>query len=494
MNIAVIGSGFAGLSAASYLAKAGHSVRIVEKNDTIGGRCRQFTHEGFKFDMGPSWYWMPEVFEKFFNDFGFKQSSFYNLVRLDPSYSIYFDDGKENIEADLNKLKNWFDQIEPNSSSKLEAFLKDAELKYEAGMNKFIQKPSISVSEFVDFELLSGLFKMDLLKSFSKHVRKYFKHPKLIQLLEFPVLFLGATPKEIPALYSLMNFADIVGGTWYPMGGMYEVIEAMEKVCVANGVNITTNANVSKIVVNDASKNATGLIINDVYEEFDLIVASSDYHHTEQLLPKEYRNYSESYWDKRKMAPSCLLFYVGINKRVSNIEHHSLFFDADFDKHSNEIYSTPKWPETPLFYVCAPSVTDPTVAPENHENLFFLIPIAPDLNDSEVQREEAFQKILKRFEEKTGNSIADHIVYKKSYCVSDFKEDYNAFKGNAYGLANTLNQTAILKPKLINKKVSNLFYTGQLTVPGPGVPPSIISGKLVAELINKKFKSNSIHI
>lgn len=487
LKIAVIGTGFSSLSCAAYLAKEGHEVIIFEKNDSPGGRCRQFKEQGFTFDMGPSWYWMPEVFEKFFNDFGRTASDFYQLDRLSPSYCIHFgDEAAVPVSDNLEELKQLFESLEKGAAAKLDQFLADASVKYDSGMNRFVHKPSLSVFEFAKWEIVKGFMKLDLLKAFSKHIRSYFKHPRIIQILEFPVLFLGATPQNIPALYSLMNYADLVGGTWYPQKGMFEIIRAMTAICENTGVKINYNSPVEKIAAGNGSKNAEGIIVNGKLLTFDYVIGGADYHHVDQnLLDKPYRNYSEKYWETREMAPSCLIYYIGVGKKLKNIVHHNLYFDTDFGQHAKEIYDTKKWPQHPLFYVCAPSVTDETVAPEGCENLFLLIPIAPGIKDDEAERERLFQQTMKRFEKLTNQPVIDEIVYKRSYALNDFISDYNAFKGNAYGLANTLKQTAFLKPKIRNKKLNNVFYTGQLTTPGPGVPPSIISGKVVAEYINK---------
>lgn len=486
-KIAVIGTGFSSLSCAAYLAKGGHKVTVFEKNDSPGGRCRQFKEQGFTFDMGPSWYWMPEVFEGFFNDFGKTTSDFYQLDRLSPSYSIHFgDEAAVPLSDKLDELKQLFESLEKGSAKKLDLFLADAAVKYDSGMNRFVHKPSLSVSEFAKWEIITGFMKLDLLKAFSKHVRSYFRHPRIIQILEFPVLFLGAKPQNIPALYSLMNYADLVGGTWYPQKGMFEIIKAMVTICEDMGVNIHYSTPVEKIVTESRSKKAKGIIVNGELRIFDYVVGGADYHHIDQkLLEKPFRNYPEKYWESREMAPSCLIYYIGVGKKLKNIIHHNLFFDTDFNKHAEEIYNTKKWPENPLFYVCAPSITDKTVAPENCENLFLLIPVAPGIKDSETERERLFKQTMKRFEKLTNQTIIEDIIYKRSYAINDFINDYNAFKGNAYGLANTLKQTAFLKPKIRNKHLKNVFYTGQLTTPGPGMPPSIISGKVVAEYIHK---------
>jgi len=485
---AVIGSGFAGLSAACHLAKAGYDVTVFEKNSTPGGRARKFEANGFIFDMGPSWYWMPDVFEKFFATFGKKPSDYYTLTRLDPSYRIYYSaDDQLDIPSGIDALCRMFDRLEPGSSKNLLKFLNEGKYKYDIGINELVYKPGLSLLELVDMKLMTGVFKLHVFQSISSYVRKYFKEKKLIQLLEFPVLFLGATPQKTPALYSLMNYADMALGTWYPQGGMHKVIEGMVQLAKELGVKFEFNSAVQRLELNAVK--AKGLVVNDQFRTFDYIVASADYHHVEQtLLPESFRHYNATYWDNRVMAPSSLIFYLGLNKKIEGVLHHTLFFDQDFGKHSEEIYENPQWPSSPQFYISCPSKTDSTVAPPGCENVFILIPVAPGLKDDEITREHYFNLVMDRFENMTGQSIRDSIIFKRSYAHNDFLADYNSFKGNAYGLANTLLQTANLKPSMVNKKVKNLFYTGQLTVPGPGVPPSLISGQVVAEVLMKQDK------
>ncbi len=484
----VIGAGFAGLSAATNLAKAGFDVVLLEKNKTLGGRARKLEIDGFTFDMGPSWYWMPDVFENYFKDFNTTVAQQYELIRLDPSYAVFF--GKDDvlrIPANLNEFYQLFEKHEKGSSEKLKQFLADAEYKYNVSMSDFVHKPSLSILEFVDFRILNAALRMDLFKSISKYIKKHFKNQKLVQLLEFPVLFLGAKPNETPALYSMMNYADIVLGTWYPMGGMAKIVDAMVNVALQQGVEIKSGEIVEKINIENGI--ATSVISNGKNYTADVVVGAADYHHIEQnLLEKPYRNYDEKYWKSRKMAPSCLMYYLGIDKKIEGLEHHNLFFDAPFDLHAEEIYDRPQWPSNPLFYSTCASKTDKSVAPEGKENLVLLIPIAVDIEDTEEIREKYFNIMMDRLEHLTGQSIKKHVVVKKSYAINDFKKDYNSFGGNAYGLANTLKQTAIFKPTLKNKKIKNLYYAGQLTVPGPGVPPSIISGQVVAKEIVKKLK------
>lgn len=488
-KVVVIGAGFAGLSAATTLSNKGFDVTLLEKNSSIGGRARKLEIDGFTFDMGPSWYWMPDVFENYFKQFNTSVKEQYDLIRLDPSYAVFF--SKEEvmrIPANLNEFYLLFEKYETGSSKQLKKFLAEAEYKYQVSMSDFVHKPSLSLLEFIDFRILNAVLRMDLFKSISKYIKKHFKDPKLIQLLEFPVLFLGAKPNETPALYSMMNYADIVLGTWYPMGGMFKIVEVIQKVAVEQGVKIKTNQTVTKINVTDGK--AVSVVSNDIVYKADVVIAAADYHHTEQyLLDEQYRNYKEDYWRSRKMAPSCLMYFIGINKKIEGLEHHNLFFDAPFDLHAEEIYDRPQWPSNPLFYSTCASKTDKNVAPEGKENLVLLIPIAVDIEDTEEIRERYFNIMMDRLEHLTGQTIKEHVIVKRSYAITNFKNDYNSFGGNAYGLANTLSQTAILKPSLKNKKVNNIYYAGQLTVPGPGVPPSIISGQIAATEIIKRFRN-----
>jgi phytoene desaturase len=488
-SVIIIGAGFSGLSAAAFMAKAGWNVTVIEKNGTAGGRARQLKEQGFTFDMGPSWYWMPDVFERFFSQFGKRVTDYYSLQRLDPSYRIYWSDTYTNIPANYEQFRSLFESMEKGSGIRLDQYLKEASLKYEIGIQDLVYKPGQSVTEFLDWKIIKNALKLDVFTSIKSHVSKFFKNKKLRQLMEFPILFLGALPQNTPALYSLMNYADIMGGTWYPEKGMFSIVDGMRKLAEELGVVFRYNENAEQIII---EKGAAKKLVTDKGEYVaDAIISGADYQFTDStLLPAAYRNYTDQYWNKKVLAPSCLLYYIGINKRLNNVLHHSLFFDVKFDQHASQIYSDPQWPDEPLFYLSVSSKTDSTVAPEGCENLVFLIPVASGLeNDTEELKEMYFQKILKRLERHTGQSIADSIIYKKSYSVSDFKRDYNSYKGNAYGLANVLSQTAIFKPSCQSKKVKNLFYTGQFTVPGPGVPPSLISGEVVSKQVIKAFKN-----
>ncbi|QYA25676.1 phytoene desaturase [Gramella sp. MT6] len=484
-KINIIGSGFSSLAASCYLAKAGYEVQVFEKNSTVGGRARQFKKDGFIFDIGPTWYWMPDVFERFFADFDKKTSDYYQLEKLDPAYQVYFDkDDSVLIPGNLNEIYDNFEKEEVGSADKLEKFITKARDNYDIAIKDLVYRPGVSPLELVTPETAKRLGRF--FTNISQEVRKDFTNKKLRKILEFPVLFLGAKPSDTPAFYSFMNYADFGLGTWHPKGGMYKVIEGIKDLAESHGVIFHLNSPVDKIITEKGK--AKGLVVNGKEHFADIVLSGADYHHSEQLLPEKLRQYSTGFWEKKTFAPSSLLFYVAFNKKIKNVSHHTLFFDSNFEDHAKDIYDDPKWPDNPLFYASFPSITDDSCAPEGKEAGIFLIPLAPDLEDTSEIREHYFNIIIDRFERITGQKIKSNIIFKESFCVNDFKEAYNSYKGNAYGMANTLFQTAFLRPKLRSKKVEHLYFTGQLTVPGPGVPPSLISGKLAAGLIEKNEK------
>ena len=483
-EITIIGGGFSSLAASCYLAQAGHKVTLLEKNNQIGGRARRLVKEGFTFDIGPTWYWMPDVFERFFSDFNKKPSDYYELEKLNPAYRVYF--GKNDfidIPDNAKSVSEVFEANEKGSGAVLNEFLTKAEANYHIAINNLVYKPGLSPLELITKDTIVRL--PLFFTSVSSRIKRQFKNKKLQQIMEFPVLFLGAKPSKTPAFYNFMNYADFGLGTWHPKKGMYVVIEAMEALAKSLGVEILTNQNVEKIET--ANGAATSIIVNGKRKPIDVLLSGADYAHTESLLDLESRGYSAKSWEKKTFAPSSLLFYVGFDKKIENVEHHTLFFDTDFEAHAKTIYDDPSWPSDPMFYASFPSKTDSYAAPEGKECVTFLIPIAPGIEDTEELREKYFTIIIQRLEQLTNQKLKEHILFKESFCVNDFVKDYNSYKGNAYGLANTLLQTAFLRPKLKSKKVRNLFFTGQLTVPGPGVPPSLISGKVVAEQILKQI-------
>lgn len=491
-SIVIIGGGFAGLAAACYLAKGGFRVTVLEKNGSLGGRARSFIEAGFTFDMGPSWYWMPDIFEQFFADFGYLVDDFYQLKRLDPSYRVFWSSSDFwDLPAGAEAVARIFEEAEPGAASKLEKFLRDASKKYQAGMYDYAQRPCLSLSEFLDMGMLKECLTMNLFGSYGRYVERMFDHPRIRQLLEFPVLFLGATAPKTPAMYSLMAYADIALGTWYPEGGMLRIVAAMEKLARSLGVQIRTNSEVVQVLCESGSNGpSVKSVVLDSGEQLfaDILLGSADYHHIETtLLPADYRSYSTNYWDKRVLAPSCVLFYLGVDTKVPGLLHHNLLFDEDFGLHAREIYETKQWPTRPHTYVCVPSKSDPHAAPMGSENIFVLIPVATGLKDDPARIEHYREIVLDKLKSISGIDLRPHLVVERAYSGKDFISDYHSFKGNAYGLANTLAQTAMLKPRIKSKKLRNLYFAGQLTVPGPGVPPSLLSGKIVAELISRDF-------
>lgn len=450
-----------------------------------GGRSQTFSADGFTFDMGPTWYWMPEVVDRLFKDIGEDRSAHFQLQQLDPAYRVYWKDSTyTDIPVKHEELVELFETLEPNGGKKLEKFLKDAKLKYDTAMGSFIENPGIRISELLQPGIFKDALKLDVFKSVEKDIANRFQSEKARNLLNFPVLFLGERPEKIPAMYTLMNYADLVLGTWYPEGGMNALAQALEKIAIQHGAQFHYKSPVESIETEN--DRVIGIRVNGDLHEYDGLIASADYHFVEQnLLPKKYRRYSEKYWQKRKMAPSALIFYLGFNRKLDFLDHHNLFFDEELKFHGREIYESPRWPSKPLFYACAATKSDPGVAPEGCENLMILIPIAPNLEDTPEERDKYLQMVIDRMELHGKQTIRPNLISSNSFAVNDFKKAYNSYQGNAYGLANTLKQTANLKPKL-KSKLKNLYFCGQLTVPGPGIPPSLISGKIAAKELAKE--------
>lgn len=485
----VIGAGFAGIAAAATLARHGFEVTVLEKNDKPGGRAGVWHDGGFSFDMGPSFYWMPEVFERFFAAFGTTPADHYELRRLDPSYKIIFGPGNElALPAGREAQRQVFELMETGAAAASDRYLADARIKYDLGMGTMVYRPALSWLEYVEPRLLRQLARTTVFRSLRRHVADHVKDSRLRSLLEFPALFLGAAPQDTPALYSLMNHADLVLGTWYPMGGMSRVVEAMVHVAKQEGARFRFGEPVERIDV--VNGRIVGMETARGHIEADVVIAAADYHHVEQeLLLPEHRQYSPEHWAGCRLAPATLLFFLGCNCRLPQLEHHTLFFDEPLDTHSAEIYDRPQWPSNPLFYASCPSRTDPSVAPAGHEGITVLIPIAPGLQDLDSMRERYYGIVMDRLERYLGLPLRHHVIVKRSYGITDLTTDHNAYRGNAYGLASTLRQTGPLRPRMKSAKVRGLYFAGQFTVPGPGVPPAIISGQVVGDLVHRETRS-----
>ncbi len=490
-NVIIIGAGFAGLSAACYLAYAGMNVTILEKNAWTGGRANTWRNKGFSFDLGPSWYWMPQIFENFFADFQKQVSNYYSLVRLNPSYRVYSHDDVVDIPASVDELSDIFEQYEPGSAKKLHTLLKQTKRVYEISMKTFVVYPHKSVADIFDLKLLRGGFELlSVYNGFSSvrdFLRQSFSHPLLLQILEFPIFFLGASARNIPSVYSLMNYVDFELGTWYPLGGFGRVASGFTHLAKELGVTIHTNTEVCSIHVEHGAATMVTTSNGDFFHA-DAIVCNAEYPHAEtQLLSPHHQSYPQSYWEKKTFAPSALLMHMGINKKMDGLQHHTLFFHHNGEEHERAIFQKPAWPKKPLYYVASPSKTDPDISPAGSEACTLLLPLAPGLSDTKRLRDCMQHFLLQDLESTLGTSFQSNIVTKRLYGTSDFSKDFHAYKGNAYGLAQTLFQTANFRPALRSRKVKNLFYIGQCTVPGIGVPMVILSGKMAANQITMTY-------
>lgn len=485
-KIIVIGGGISGLCSAALLAKDGFDVTLIEKNAQLGGRMGQWKHKGFVFDTGPSWYLMPEVMEQFFGRFGKSSKDYYKLLKLAPSYRAYFENEYVDVFSDLNKSKKLFDTFEDSGGSKLEKYLKHSEKLYIASM-PYLYKNNYDLMNLINLDTIKLAASFPFWQNMEQYIGKYFSSTKAKKLLMYNLVFLGGAPKSTPALYSLMAHVDFNLGVYYPMGGMYELVRALTSLCQENKVKIIKNCTVQKI---DSVGNKIKLVkTNKGSFKADVFVNTSDYWHFEsKVLGNSQRSYSRNYWDKRKVAPSAFVVLIGVRKKIKSLKHHNMFFAKDWDKHFDEVFENLKWPKDPSFYVCAPSATDPSVAPIGMENLFVLVPIAAGLKDSLTLRNRYTRFIINKIEEYTGEHFAQDIIFKKVFSISDFKSEFNAFRGSAFGLSHTLFQTSFLRPNIKSKKLDNLYHAGQYVHPGIGVPSVMISAEIAAREIGKKYK------
>jgi len=482
-NVIIVGAGFGGMAAAGLLARKGFEVTVLEKNSQVGGRAQVWRKDGFVFDMGPSWYLMPEVFERFFGHFGKRTEDLLELKRLDPHYRVFFGSGKKvDLMADLKRNLEIFEEAEKGGSDGLSSYLESAEYQYKVAMEQFIYKEYRTLFDFMNRRLMFEGTKLHIFESLDRYAKRFIKDPDMRKVLEYNIVFLGGTPNDSPALYALMSHVDFNLGVWYPMGGFGELANAFRKVAEGAGVRFIMDSPVDSIEVENGA--VKGVVANGTRYDADKVIVNADYAWAEMnLLEERYRSYKQKYWDRKAIAPSCLLFYIGLDKRIGGLLHHNLYLSSNWDAHFDTIFKRPTWPEDPSYYVSCPSRTDPTVAPEGKENLFFLVPVAPGLKDDEQVRERYYDKILSHLERLTGESIREHVIVKRIFAHSDFGSEYNAFKGTALGLAHTLMQTAVFRPSHYSKKVKGLYYTGHYTHPGIGVPMVVISSEILAEEI-----------
>jgi phytoene desaturase len=488
VKIDIIGSGFGGLSAAALLAKANHEVRLFEKNEMVGGRASYHQDEGYTFDMGPSWYLMPDVFERFYDLCGKKPEDLFDLKRLDPSYRIFFEGGKRvDVHADLERNYQLFDELEKGGAEKLRKYLTSAKGMYDLAIRELLYRDYTKLTDFLDPRLIAQSRKLSIFKSLEAFVNQSFQSDEARKIVEYSIGFLGGSPKNTPAFYHIMSHIDFDLGVWYPEGGMRKVASTMADLAEGLGAEIRLDEEVKRIDV--SGKRAQGVVTRNGANSSDAVVVNADYAHAElDLLKPEHRTYDRKYWDKRVLAPSAFVAYLGVDAQFEELAHHTLFLEKDWAEGFDAIFDPSKaaWPANPSYYVNVPSRTDSTAAPKGCDTLFILVPLAPGLEDTVPLREKFYQRIMGRLEESIGEDVRDHVVTKRIFCLTDFAQRYNAFKGTALGLTHTMRQTALFRPAHRSKKVENLFYTGQYCHPGIGVPMTLISSTIVAKEIGKQ--------
>jgi len=482
-KVIIIGAGVGGLAAACILGQAGYVVMVYAKNGQPGGRAGTFEFEGFRFDTGPSWYLMPDVFEHFFQLIGENVNQLLDLKRLDPSYQIYFKDtlfGGVDIVGDLEKDAGTLEAIEPGSRNKLHRYVDKSTSQYNLAMDKFLYKNYDSLRDFFTPQMLTQGLRMNIFSNMKKYVSKHFSSEEVRKIMQYHLVFLGASPKNAPALYNMMSHIDFTQGVFYPQGGIYKLVESLVTLAQNRGVDFLYNKPVTSIIVKD--QKARGIRLDDGQEVFsDIVISNADIAHTElKLLQSGERSYPSSYWSRRTIAPSALLMYLGVKKEYPNLRHHNLLFSKDWDANFKALFETHRWPGDPSFYICNPNKTDPSTAPAGHENLFVLVPLPPTVKYSEYELDKYADWILKTMEQTMHlDGLREHIVYKKLFAAKDFEQAFNSYKGTSLGLAHTLKQTAIFRPSNKSKKIENLYYVGANTSPGIGLPMCLISAELV---------------
>ncbi|MGC4047153.1 MAG: phytoene desaturase family protein [Armatimonas sp.] len=481
----VVGGGIGGLGAACLLAKKGYKVQLFEKNPNLGGVANTFSAEGFTFDMGPSWYLMPDVFENFFNLLGEHVEDHLTLRKLGPSYKIFFKDKDRAVElySDLERDIPTLEAIEPGCGKALRTYLEKSKFQYDIALEGFVYKNYDTVFDFFNAQTMVQGSKLKVFQKMNKYVESYFSTDEVQKIMEYQLVFLGSSPYDTPALYNIMSHIDFNMGVYYPMGGIHEIPKALANIARKNGAELYPASPVSKILTRNGRAYGVRLASGEEHRA-DLVVCNANIRHAESLLEPTERQFDDAYWESRTLAPSAFILFLGVEGRCPTLTHHNLIFSQDWRANFAEIFDNPVWPTDPSLYVCAPSITDPTVAPEGCENLFVLVPMAPGMTATDEQLEAYAQKTLTTMEKVMDiPNLRERIKYQRIFWAKDFIENYNNYKGTALGLAHTLNQTAILRPNNISKKVKDLYFVGANTNPGIGMPICLISAELAYKRI-----------
>lgn len=497
LKVVVIGGGFAGLSAAAFLAKQGCDVVLLEKNKTLGGRARVLHKKGFRFDMGPSWYMMPEVFERFFKHFGKTVADYYQLEQLHPRYQVFFDDKTSLVMSEkLEDNANVFETQEAGAKEKLKEFIEKLRVPYQTSIGKFIYLDIWSVRSWLNFhnvrELFPLIFSLRLWESWHDFVGRFFKNEKLQKIMSFPAVFLGGSPFNTPSIYAVLAWADFQGGAWYPKGGMGAVVEAVIQTAREQGVRILPESDVDRIDLIDGK--VVGVTANKQFYQADVVVGACDLANLEtKLLPQQYQTWDASYWKKATLSISSMLVYIGLNTRLSKVAHHNMYFSKNWKQNFSEIFEHNTLSADPSFYISVRSMSDRSIVPKNSEEIVLLVPMGSGTVVTKEQLETYADEAIAKTEELLGEPIKKHIVVKEVYGPEQFAQDYHAFQGTALGLAHTFSQSLWLRPNVKSAKVNGLYYAGQYTNPGVGVPTALVSGELVASIIQDEYNLHEEH-
>jgi len=485
-KVVIIGAGIGGLATANLLAKAGYDVHIYEKGSMPGGRSGQFKKDGFTFDTGPSWYLMPDVFEHYFELLDTSTKKELDLIKLKPAYKVFFEKSETvTITSDLEKDAATFETIETGAGNALKKYVEKSDETYQLSLKHFLYSNFTSPTDFLHSDITKRAHRMLGLAttSIDRYVRRFVSNQRLKQILEYPMVFLGTSPFNAPALYSLMSALDFKEGVYYPRGTMYTIVERLVKLGENLGVTYHYNSSVKRIVV--SSGHATGIELEGGEKvEADSIISNADLHFTEtKLLTLNEQTYPESYWKKQEASPSALLLYLGVKGSIPEFEHHTLLFVEDWKANFDAIYKTKTTPETASLYISKTSQSDSGTAPKGHENIFVLVPLPAGIDLNQQQTNELTSHYFSQIKTMTGVDLESRIVSKTVFGPNDFKTEYNSWQSSMLGPSHKLSQSAFFRTPNKSKKVANLYYVGSGTVPGIGVPMCLIS----AELIYKRF-------